>query len=97
MVIDEAVECLEYLLANDEDLLGLLLTERKQRRDRGEDRPLEESMHVQVEVLVEAYHRRLVLIKHQVCVASLSPFIMCLSFCARISHRSVFVLFSFLI
>lgn len=86
MVIDEAVECLEYLLANDEDLLGLLLTERRQRRDRGEDRPLEESMHVQVEVLVEAYHRRLVLIKHQVCVV-----LSYVLFYVGISHRSMFI------
>lgn len=63
MVIDEAVECLDHLLASDEDLLGLLLTEKKDMK-KGE--LLDASKHVQVEVLIEAYHRRLVLIKHQV-------------------------------
>ena len=66
MVIDEAVECLERLLASNEYQVGLLLSERKQKLDRGDHEPLEDSLHVQVEVLIEAYHRRLVLIKHQV-------------------------------
>eukprot|EP00615_Pteridomonas_danica_P008443 CAMPEP_0114370144 /NCGR_PEP_ID=MMETSP0101-20121206/32267_1 /TAXON_ID=38822 ORGANISM="Pteridomonas danica, Strain PT" /NCGR_SAMPLE_ID=MMETSP0101 /ASSEMBLY_ACC=CAM_ASM_000211 /LENGTH=388 /DNA_ID=CAMNT_0001521481 /DNA_START=461 /DNA_END=1627 /DNA_ORIENTATION=- len=48
MVIDEAVECLEHLLDNDEDLLGLLLSEKKLRLDRGDTTPLEGSLHNQV-------------------------------------------------
>mmetsp|Transcript_81584 Transcript_81584/g.162839 ORF Transcript_81584/g.162839 Transcript_81584/m.162839 type:complete len:407 (+) Transcript_81584:586-1806(+) len=72
MVLDEAVDCLESLLADDEELVALLLSEREARRRAkdwsggGQDKPLEPALHAEVEMMVEAYHRRLVLIKHQV-------------------------------
>ena len=61
-VLDESVECLERLLGSDEDLAGLLLSVRHRTEGRNPDL----SLHADVEILVEAYHRKLVLIRHQV-------------------------------
>mmetsp|Transcript_57371 Transcript_57371/g.129994 ORF Transcript_57371/g.129994 Transcript_57371/m.129994 type:complete len:521 (+) Transcript_57371:137-1699(+) len=65
MVLDESVECLELLLnESDEDLVALLLSEKRKMEASGKE--LDPKLHTEVEMLVEAYHRRLVLVKHQV-------------------------------
>ena len=50
VIIEEAVDCLEMLLKEDENLVGLLLTERSERRARGESDAVETERHADVEV-----------------------------------------------
>ncbi len=55
--VASALSCLTHLLDNDEDMLGLLLTERRQANARGED--LDYKRHEAVELLLEEYARQL--------------------------------------
>lgn len=56
----EVAKELKLLLANDEDMLGLLLTERRRLLDEGKDPAvaMEVQRHDQVELLLEAYLRQ---------------------------------------
>ncbi|CAM9376932.1 unnamed protein product [Ascophyllum nodosum] len=53
--------CLEELLLSDEDMLGLLLTEAK---ELAQDELLDPIRHSVVELMLENYHRQLVLVEH---------------------------------
>jgi hypothetical protein len=55
--VQSALDSLKDLLMNDEDMVGLLLTKKKQARDNGYD--LDLSSHEDVELLIEEYARRL--------------------------------------
>ncbi|CAM9735136.1 unnamed protein product, partial [Ectocarpus sp. 8 AP-2014] len=55
--------CLEELMQSDEDMLGLLLTEAKELRN---GQMLDAHRHSVVELLLENYHRQLVLVGHDV-------------------------------
>ena len=61
MVTSEALDCIAELLKNDEDMVGLLLTERETRLKKGETVAL--SKHAMVELMLENYHRRLMLVR----------------------------------
>lgn len=63
--VDEVLNTLVDILSNDEDMLGLLLTERHSQLMAKEDNTLDLSMHESVEFLFESYHRQLFLIKHE--------------------------------
>jgi len=54
------------LLENDEDMLGLLLTARENAAKRGEE--LDLSLHDEVELMLESYHRQLTLTKHNITI-----------------------------
>lgn len=56
----EAIECLDLLLKNDEDMLGLLLTERRKlvEQDMSSDE-LDPELHAGVELLLEDFSRQL--------------------------------------
>eukprot|EP00903_Cladosiphon_okamuranus_P018958 g17435.t1 len=55
--------CLEELIQSDEDMLGLLLTETQ---ELGQGEILDANRHSVVELLLENYHRQLVLVGHDV-------------------------------
>ncbi len=55
--VQSALDSLKDLLTNDEDMVGLLLTKKKQARDKGYD--LDLSSHEDAELLIEEYARRL--------------------------------------
>lgn len=55
--VKQSLECLTTLLNNDEDMLRLLLTERKQAEARGEQ--VSHDRHADVELLLEDYARQL--------------------------------------
>lgn len=55
--VQSALDSLKDLLMNDEDMVGLLLTKKKQARDKGYD--LDLSSHEDAELLIEEYARRL--------------------------------------
>ncbi|CAM9631480.1 unnamed protein product [Pylaiella littoralis] len=55
--------CLEELMRSDEDMLGLLLTETK---ELGQGEILDSNRHSVVELMLENYHRKLVLVGHDV-------------------------------
>jgi len=55
--VKAALECLTTMLANDEDMLGLLLTEKRNAIKDGVELDLKQ--HERVELLVEEYTRRL--------------------------------------
>eukprot|EP00554_Chaetoceros_debilis_P006638 CAMPEP_0194077478 /NCGR_PEP_ID=MMETSP0149-20130528/4092_1 /TAXON_ID=122233 /ORGANISM="Chaetoceros debilis, Strain MM31A-1" /LENGTH=492 /DNA_ID=CAMNT_0038758515 /DNA_START=372 /DNA_END=1850 /DNA_ORIENTATION=+ len=55
--VESALNCLTHLLGNEEDMLGLLLTERQAARDRGEEMDIRR--HEDVELLLEEYARQL--------------------------------------
>lgn len=57
MHVKQELQCLTHLLENDEDMLGLLLTEQAAAQKKGED--LQHQMHESVELLLEEYVRQL--------------------------------------
>ena len=62
--VKQALECITHLLDNDEDMLGLLLTEREKARQTGED--IHHRLHESVELLLEEYARQLSNILHEI-------------------------------
>mmetsp|Transcript_36645 Transcript_36645/g.80157 ORF Transcript_36645/g.80157 Transcript_36645/m.80157 type:complete len:576 (+) Transcript_36645:469-2196(+) len=62
--VENCLECLTHLLDNDEDMLGLLLTEQHVASARGED--LHHEHHERVELLFEEYARQLNNIIHEI-------------------------------
>ena len=62
--VKNCLECLTHLLDNDEDMLGLLLTEQHFASARGED--LHPRLHERVELLFEEYARQLNNIIHEI-------------------------------
>eukprot|EP00904_Undaria_pinnatifida_P005987 jgi/Undpi1/2518/HiC_scaffold_13.g05897.m1 len=61
--LSQTRDCLEELMHSDEDMLGLLLTEKKELE---EGEILDPHRHSVVELLLENYHRQLVLVGHDV-------------------------------
>ena len=61
MVVSQCLDCLKGVLESDEDMLGLLLTERAAAESKGVE--LENVMHEEVELLLEEYARQLSAIK----------------------------------
>ena len=64
-----SLRVLVELLASDEDMLGLLVSERLQQRDLeggGRGDPIDPERHAVVELLLESYHRRLAFVAHAV-------------------------------
>jgi magnesium transporter len=57
LLVKSALTCLTDLLGDDEDMLGLLLTEKMKAKERG--RTIEHRRHESVELLLEEYARRL--------------------------------------
>ncbi len=55
--IQSALDCLKDLLENDEDMINLMLTKKRHARNNGYD--LDNSIHEDVELLIEEYARRL--------------------------------------
>lgn len=55
--VSDLMKVIQGLLNSDEDMLGLLLTEAERATRRGE--ALDTSLHDEVELLLEAYHRQL--------------------------------------
>jgi len=64
MRVGSSLDCITELLMNDEDMLGLLLTEEKKAQGKGE--VLEKSLHENVELLLEEYARQLKNVQHEV-------------------------------
>mmetsp|Transcript_4558 Transcript_4558/g.6289 ORF Transcript_4558/g.6289 Transcript_4558/m.6289 type:complete len:511 (+) Transcript_4558:105-1637(+) len=64
IMTDEVRQCLEDLITNDEDMLGLLLTKRYNYSSEGKE--LDHELHTEVEILLEGYHRQLSLVKDQI-------------------------------
>ncbi len=62
--MQEAVDVLQSLLDNDEDMLAMLLTEKS--GVKGEIRCLDPTLHSEVELLLENYHRQLALTGQQI-------------------------------
>ena len=58
--VQQGVECLTDLLKNDEDMVGLLLTEQaNNKRIHGKSSKIDIHRHVSVELLLEEYYRQL--------------------------------------
>lgn len=55
--VKSGLDCLTHLLDNDEDMLGLLLTEKAAALEKGQD--LHHHLHESVELLLEEYARQL--------------------------------------
>uniref|UniRef100_A0A7S4HRH7 Magnesium transporter n=1 Tax=Odontella aurita TaxID=265563 RepID=A0A7S4HRH7_9STRA len=64
LTVKQCLECLTHLLGNDEDMLGLLLTEKAKASSKGEH--LRHEMHEAVELLFEEYARQLSNVLHEV-------------------------------
>uniref|UniRef100_A0A7S4QR36 Magnesium transporter n=1 Tax=Ditylum brightwellii TaxID=49249 RepID=A0A7S4QR36_9STRA len=56
MTVKQGLDCLKHLLDNDEDMLGLLLTEGAAARSKGQNLQLKK--HESVELLLEEYARQ---------------------------------------
>lgn len=63
LLVTSALACLTDLLGDDEDMLGLLLTEKMQAKKRGKG--IEYRRHESVELLLEEYARRLANIQQE--------------------------------
>ena len=61
--VQSTLDSLKDLLMNDEDMVQLLLTQRKEAKQKGYD--LDLSTHDDVELLIEEYARRLNTILHE--------------------------------
>ena len=61
--VQSALDSLKDLLMNDEDMVQLLLTQKKEAKEKGYD--LDLSTHDDVELLIEEYARRLNTILHE--------------------------------
>ena len=55
--LQEVIGCVDDLLSNDEDMLGLLLTE--QHKSQVSDRTIDPAKHSAAELLLEDYNRQL--------------------------------------
>lgn len=64
LTVKQSLECLTHLLGNDEDMLGLLLTEKAKALNKGEN--LRHEQHEAVELMFEEYARQLSNILHEI-------------------------------
>ena len=64
MQVGSSLDCVTELLTNDEEMLGLLLTEGKKAQGKGEF--LEKSLYENAELLLEEYVRQLKNVQHEV-------------------------------
>jgi len=62
--VTDLMRLFKDLLSTDEDMLGLLLTAHERAQRRGE--ALDNSMHDEVELMLESYHRHVSLIIHEI-------------------------------
>eukprot|EP00592_Proboscia_alata_P002113 CAMPEP_0194377192 /NCGR_PEP_ID=MMETSP0174-20130528/30128_1 /TAXON_ID=216777 /ORGANISM="Proboscia alata, Strain PI-D3" /LENGTH=97 /DNA_ID=CAMNT_0039158389 /DNA_START=280 /DNA_END=569 /DNA_ORIENTATION=- len=62
--VGSSLFCVTELLTNDEEMLGLLLTEGKKAQGKGEF--LEKSLYENAELLLEEYVRQLRNVQHEV-------------------------------
>ena len=52
MIVSQCLECLQNMLKNDDDMLGLLLTKQAEANKTGKE--LREDLHEEVELMIEA-------------------------------------------
>ncbi|KAL7551553.1 hypothetical protein ACHAWF_014743 [Thalassiosira exigua] len=64
MVVSQCLECLQNMLKNDEDMLGLLLTKRAEADNNGKE--LSQDLHEEVELMIEAYAGQLSAVRREI-------------------------------
>lgn len=64
LIVKNCLECLTHLLDNDEDMLGLLLTEQHLAKVKGTE--IQPTLHERVELLLEEYARQLNNVIHEI-------------------------------